>query len=61
MDSAPALNEAEASADAIWRQMIALQEELDWIVSRLYGLTDEMRESPQPPFEKGGNPPPTPL
>ena len=35
-----ALAEAERQSDARWHQMIALQEELDWLNYRLYGLTD---------------------
>ena len=38
---AQALEAAKDQADSIWRQMIALQEELDWCVYYLYGLTDE--------------------
>ncbi|WP_295584628.1 BREX-2 system adenine-specific DNA-methyltransferase PglX [uncultured Lamprocystis sp.] len=36
-----ALAEAEHQSDALWHQMIALQEELDWLNYRLYGLSDE--------------------
>jgi len=35
-----ALAEAEHRSDALWHQMIALQEELDWLNYRLYGLID---------------------
>lgn len=38
---AQALEAAKDQADSIWRQMIALQEELDWRVYYLYGLTDD--------------------
>ncbi|MCG7962842.1 MAG: BREX-2 system adenine-specific DNA-methyltransferase PglX [Candidatus Thiodiazotropha taylori] len=37
----PALVAAEADNESVTRQMIALQEELDWLNYRLYGLTDE--------------------
>lgn len=37
----PALVAAEADNESLTRQMIALQEELDWLNYRLYGLTDE--------------------
>ena len=36
-----ALGEAEAQDHALWTQMIALQEELDWHCYRLYGLVGE--------------------
>ncbi|MBK5938350.1 BREX-2 system adenine-specific DNA-methyltransferase PglX [Halochromatium roseum] len=34
------LDQARAASESIARQMIALQEELDWLNYRLYGLTD---------------------
>ncbi|RLJ22031.1 BREX-2 system adenine-specific DNA-methyltransferase PglX [bacterium endosymbiont of Escarpia laminata] len=37
----PALTTARANAEALTRQMIALQEELDWLNYRLYGLIEE--------------------
>lgn len=51
---AQALEVAKDQADAIWRQMIALQEELDWCVYYLYGLTEE-------DFSYRGSPPPMSL
>ncbi len=36
-----ALQAAEAQDQSIWQQMIALQEELDWLCYCLYGLTTE--------------------
>ena len=38
---ADALAEAEDQEGALWRRMIAWQEELDWHAYRLYGLTDQ--------------------
>ncbi|NMY39725.1 BREX-2 system adenine-specific DNA-methyltransferase PglX [Pseudomonas sp. WS 5013] len=35
------LSKACAQDFSIWQQMISLQEELDWLCYRLYGLTDE--------------------
>lgn len=32
---------AEVQDQSLWQQMIALQEELDWLCYRLYGLTDK--------------------
>ncbi|QVL48757.1 MAG: BREX-2 system adenine-specific DNA-methyltransferase PglX [Thiocapsa sp.] len=35
------LEQAQAESESVARQMIALQEELDWLNYRLYGLTDD--------------------
>ncbi len=35
------LDQAQAESESVARQMIALQEELDWLNYRLYGLTDD--------------------
>lgn len=43
-----ALDAARDRAEAIRRQMLAWQEELDWCCYRLYGLIDEPLESPEP-------------
>ncbi len=37
----PALEDAQTKSVSVTRQMIALQEELDWLNYRLYGITDE--------------------
>jgi hypothetical protein len=37
----PALDVAQAEAESLTREMIALQEELDWLNYRLYGLTND--------------------
>ncbi|NEX20423.1 BREX-2 system adenine-specific DNA-methyltransferase PglX [Thiorhodococcus mannitoliphagus] len=39
-DLSAMLDQAQAQSESIARQMIALQEELDWLNYRLYGLTD---------------------
>jgi hypothetical protein len=39
--SRAALDEHRAKADALFRRMIALQEELDWRCYALYGITDQ--------------------
>src|SRR5690606_10911516 len=49
-----ALATAAAKDHALWLQMIALQEELDWHCYRLYGLVDE-------DFCYSGTPPPVTL
>jgi hypothetical protein len=43
------LDAARERARSIRRQMIALQEELDWRCYRLYGLVDEPVETERPP------------
>ncbi len=55
---AEALQHAEAEAEMLWRRMIALQEELDWCVYALYGLTDEDLSYPTepPPLRLGQRP-----
>ncbi|MEA3641942.1 MAG: BREX-2 system adenine-specific DNA-methyltransferase PglX [Lamprobacter sp.] len=40
LDLPAMLDQAQAQTESIARQMIALQEELDWLNYRLYGLTD---------------------
>ncbi|MFB1490631.1 MULTISPECIES: BREX-2 system adenine-specific DNA-methyltransferase PglX [unclassified Thiocapsa] len=35
------LDQAQAESESVARQMIALQEDLDWLNYRLYGLTDD--------------------
>jgi len=53
-----ALMIAESSDQKLWQQMIALQEELDWICYRLYGLTDEVLSfNSMPPEVKLGERP----
>lgn len=47
--TAERLAEARAEYDQVRARMIALQEELDWEVYRLYGLMDEDLTHPDPP------------
>lgn len=47
--SRPSLDEAKSAFTALLRQMVALQEELDWTGYRLYGITSDAVEYSDPP------------